>query len=126
MEPRKRRIRRQERRPRRRERATSPLPTDHQNLLGCPQAPVEDHTCCSVLDFAIALGRVVGAPLLDPGAPFITLARTRPLDGTRAVFGELLDGLAAIGAVRTDAGERPREPVTLESLRIERGAQRSY
>ncbi len=55
---------------------------------------------------------------------FITLAATPWLDGKHAVFGKVVDGMEvveAIGAVKTGRGDRPKEPVTMESVRIQEG-----
>jgi len=52
---------------------------------------------------------------------FITLAAAPWLDGKHAVFGRTLGGidvLKKIGAVKTDANDRPVRPVTIEAVRI--------
>jgi peptidyl-prolyl cis-trans isomerase A (cyclophilin A) len=52
---------------------------------------------------------------------FITLDAQPHLDGSHAVFGRVTDGMdvvEAIGAVETDADDRPTEPVTIESVTI--------
>jgi len=52
---------------------------------------------------------------------FITLAATPWLDNRHAVFGKVVSGLDVverIGRVRTGAGDRPVEPVTMESVAI--------
>ncbi|HSM36173.1 MAG TPA: peptidylprolyl isomerase [Longimicrobiales bacterium] len=52
---------------------------------------------------------------------FITLAPTAWLDGKHAVFGKVTDGLdvvQAIGSLPTDRGDRPLEPVTIESVQV--------
>jgi cyclophilin family peptidyl-prolyl cis-trans isomerase len=54
---------------------------------------------------------------------FITLAPTPWLDDRHAVFGKVIDGLdvvEAIGSVDTDRGDRPKEPVVMEKVTIER------
>lgn len=53
---------------------------------------------------------------------FITLAPTPWLDGKHAVFGKVVEGMEvveAIGAVQTGRGDRPKETVTMDSVRIE-------
>ncbi len=53
---------------------------------------------------------------------FITLDAQPHLDGRHAVFGEVTDGMdvvEAIGAVETDANDRPEEDVLLESVSVE-------
>lgn len=53
---------------------------------------------------------------------FITLAATPWLDDRHAVFGRVVEGLETvegIGAVETDAGDRPVEDVRMESVTIE-------
>ena len=53
---------------------------------------------------------------------FITLGAQPHLDGRHAVFGEVTDGMdvvEAIGAVETDADDRPKEDVLLESVSVE-------
>ena len=50
---------------------------------------------------------------------FITLAATPWLDGRHAVFGKVTSGMdvvRGIGAVQTDARDRPVEPVVLERV----------
>jgi peptidyl-prolyl cis-trans isomerase A (cyclophilin A) len=54
---------------------------------------------------------------------FITLAATPHLDDRHSVFGQVTDGMAvvrAIGAVETDANDRPVDPVILESIDVDR------
>jgi peptidyl-prolyl cis-trans isomerase A (cyclophilin A) len=57
---------------------------------------------------------------------FITLVNTPHLQGKHTIFGEVADGASrqvvdAIGATRTDRGDRPSEPVLIDSVTIERG-----
>jgi peptidyl-prolyl cis-trans isomerase A (cyclophilin A) len=52
---------------------------------------------------------------------FITLAPTAWLDGKHAVFGKVsrgMDVVEAIGGVATDRGDRPLEPVRIESISL--------
>ena len=54
---------------------------------------------------------------------FITLVPTPHLDGRHAVFGKVVDGLDVvmnIGNVPTGYGDKPVEPVVMESVSIER------
>ena len=54
---------------------------------------------------------------------FITLDATPHLDGRHAVFGRVTEGLdvvAAIGKLRTGAGDKPLQPVVIERLDIVR------
>jgi len=54
---------------------------------------------------------------------FVTLDAQPHLDGRHAVFGEVIDGMdivEAIGSVETDANDKPREEVLLESVEIHR------
>ncbi len=56
---------------------------------------------------------------------FITLAATPWLDDKHAVFGKVVEGMDVveeIGGVDTDQGDRPRDPVTMETVRIEDGS----
>jgi peptidyl-prolyl cis-trans isomerase A (cyclophilin A) len=52
---------------------------------------------------------------------FITLAGTPWLDGKHAVFGKVVSGMdvvRTIGSVETGPGDRPVEPVVMESVQI--------
>jgi peptidyl-prolyl cis-trans isomerase A (cyclophilin A) len=54
---------------------------------------------------------------------FITVAATPWLDNRHTIFGEVLEGQDVankISNVQRDANDRPRTPVTLQKLRIER------
>ena len=53
---------------------------------------------------------------------FITLDAQPHLDGRHAVFGEVTDGMDVveeIGSVETDANDRPKEDVVLESVTVD-------
>ncbi len=52
---------------------------------------------------------------------FVTLAATAWLDGKHAVFGKVTEGIETvhtIGATPTGPGDRPLEPVLIETVRI--------
>jgi len=52
---------------------------------------------------------------------YITVAPALHLDGAYAIFGDIIEGLEnvlAIGAVPTDANDRPLEPVSIYSVRM--------
>ena len=52
---------------------------------------------------------------------FVTLAATAWLDGKHAVFGKVMEGIETvrtIGSTATGSGDRPLEPVVMESVRI--------
>ncbi len=52
---------------------------------------------------------------------FVTLTPTAWLDGKHAVFGKVIEGIEtvrSIGATATGHGDRPLEPVVMETVRI--------
>lgn len=54
---------------------------------------------------------------------FITVAVTSHLDNRHSVFGEVIEGMDivnTISKVKTDRGDKPTEPVVIQSLKIER------
>lgn len=54
---------------------------------------------------------------------FITVAPTPWLDNRHTIFGEVIEGqevAMAISSVPRDSGDRPRQPVVLQKVRIER------
>jgi cyclophilin family peptidyl-prolyl cis-trans isomerase len=55
---------------------------------------------------------------------FVTLAATPWLDGKHAVFGRVIEGMDVvreIGGMETGRGDRPREEVRMERVRVEDG-----
>lgn len=53
---------------------------------------------------------------------FITLDTAKWLDGEHTIFGRVIDGMEvvrAIGKVKTNAHDRPRQPVTIETVRMD-------
>ena len=57
---------------------------------------------------------------------FITLTATPWLDDKHSVFGRVTDGadvLEKIGSVKTGAGDRPRKPITIQSIALYRDGQ---
>lgn len=54
---------------------------------------------------------------------FITVAKTPWLDGKHTVFGEVIEGMDIVNAIslaRTGSMDRPVEPITIKTLKIER------
>jgi peptidyl-prolyl cis-trans isomerase A (cyclophilin A) len=73
------------------------------------------HTSEGVLSMANAGPNTGGSQF------FITLAQTPWLDGKHAVFGKVSSGMDVvreIGGVKTDARDRPVEPVVMEKVTI--------
>ena len=53
---------------------------------------------------------------------FITLDTAKWLDGEHTIFGRVIGGMEvvrAIGKVKTNAHDRPRQPVTVETVRMD-------
>jgi len=93
--------------------------------MGGPGYTIDDefhpelrHDAAGVLSMANAGPNTGGSQF------FITLAATPWLDDRHAVFGKVTDGLEVveeIGAVKTDANDRPIEDVRIESVTIDEG-----
>ncbi len=65
----------------------------------------------------------IGKPNTGNTQFFITLVPTSWLNNKHTVFGQVVEGedvVEAIGKVATDANDRPRQPVLLEKVTVER------
>jgi cyclophilin family peptidyl-prolyl cis-trans isomerase len=74
-----------------------------------------------------ALAMANAGPNTNGSQFFIVTAEATPwLDGKHTVFGRVTSGVDvvdAISSVETDAGDKPREPVTIDRVEVEQGSE---
>ncbi|MCK4283323.1 MAG: peptidylprolyl isomerase [Candidatus Brocadiae bacterium] len=102
---------------------------------GCPQGDGRGGPGWKIADEFVATLRHDGAGVLSMANSgphtngsqfFITLVATPKLDGKHTVFGRVTDGadvMKEIGSVKTDAEDRPLEPVTIRSITLYRDGE---
>ncbi len=94
----------------------------------CPNGTVTNShpaNCSPTLTFTraglLAMANT-GRPATGGSQFFITLVQTTHLNGLHTIFGQIVSGadvLQALGAVATLPGDRPAQPVTIQSIAIE-------
>ena len=85
-------------------------------------SPDARHDKAGILSMANAGRR--GARGTNGSQFFVTLGPTPHLDGKHTVFGEVSEGMDvvhAIGNTKTDGGDRPLTPITINEVAISRG-----